>query len=82
MTPPDLIRHTRATLGLSARLFAIAVHAGAERTVRHWEAGDRSVPGPVTVLCRLWLSGKLPPELVPTKARPDVAPDPVPVVVI
>ncbi len=75
MKPADIVRSTRAALGLSAEGFARAVHAASGRTVRRWEAGDSDVPGSVTVLCRLWTSGRLPAAMVPTKARPDVAPD-------
>ena len=73
-TPADLVRSTRTALGLSAEGFARAVHATG-RSVRRWEDGSRDVPGPVIVLCRLWLSGRLPRTLVPTAARPDIAPD-------
>lgn len=75
MKPADLVRSTRAALGLSAEGFARAVHAASGRTVRRWEATDSDVPGSVVVLCRLWTSGRLPAVLVPSKTRPDVTPD-------
>jgi DNA-binding transcriptional regulator YiaG len=47
---PERLRAIRAALGLSAAGFARLVRVESGRTVRRWEAGERDVPGPVTVL--------------------------------
>lgn len=49
MTPEEL-KSARHALGLSAEGFAAWVGVQGGRTVRKWEAGDRDIPGPVTVL--------------------------------
>lgn len=49
MTPAEL-KAARHALGLSAEGFATLVNVQGGRTVRKWEAGDRDIPGPVTVL--------------------------------
>lgn len=54
MTPASL-KAARHRLGLSAELFARVVGVESGRTVRRWEAGDRDIPGPVTVLTHLLL---------------------------
>ena len=56
MTPADL-RAARQTLGLSAAKLAVVLRLGAcgARTVRRWEAGDSSIPGPVEVALELLL---------------------------
>ena len=46
----DKLASIRQQLGLSARKMAELVGVEDGRTVRRWEAGDRSVPGPVAVL--------------------------------
>ena len=52
------------TAGL-AKLFRIG-KAG-ERTVRHWEAGERAVPGPVSLLYELLRDGTLAPDDTPDR---------------
>jgi DNA-binding transcriptional regulator YiaG len=47
---PDELKSARQTLGLSAEGFAKLIRVESGRTVRRWEAGDRDIPGPVTVL--------------------------------
>jgi DNA-binding transcriptional regulator YiaG len=49
MTPEEL-KLARHALGLSAERFASLVNVQSGRTVRKWEAGDRDIPGPVSVL--------------------------------
>lgn len=51
MTPTEL-KSARHALGLSAEGFAAWVNVQGGRTVRKWEAGDRDIPGPVSVLVR------------------------------
>jgi hypothetical protein len=48
-TPADL-RAARHALGLTTNGLARVVRVEDGRTVRRWEAGDRDIPGPVTVL--------------------------------
>lgn len=48
-TPADL-KAARHALGLTADGLARVVRVEGGRTVRRWEAGDREIPGPVTVL--------------------------------
>lgn len=55
MTPDDL-KSARNALGLSTEGFARLVDVESGRTVRRWEAGDRSIPGPVSVLVGLLLN--------------------------
>jgi len=47
---PDELKSIRRSLGLTADAFAALVRVANGRTVRKWEAGDRDIPGPVTVL--------------------------------
>lgn len=54
MTPEEL-KAARHALGLSAEGFASFVGVQGGRTVRKWEAGDRDIPGPVSVLTRACL---------------------------
>lgn len=49
MTPAEL-KSARHALGLSAEGFARAVRVQSGRTVRKWEAGQRDIPGPITVI--------------------------------
>lgn len=53
MTPAEL-RTAIETLGLSIEGFARASRCGS-RTVRHWLAGTRAIPGPVVTLVKLLL---------------------------
>lgn len=46
-----MLRDAIAASGLSARSFAAFLEVD-ERTVRYWLAGERSVPGPVAVICK------------------------------
>lgn len=52
MTPTEL-KAARRSLGLSAEGFARLVRVDSGRTVRRWEAGERDIPGPVTVIVEL-----------------------------
>ena len=52
MTPAEL-KAARHSLGLSAEGFARLVRVDSGRTVRRWEAGERDIPGPVTVIVEL-----------------------------
>ncbi len=52
MTAAELKR-IRSDLGLSIDDFARIVGAQAGRTVRHWESGDRAIPGSVAILADL-----------------------------
>jgi DNA-binding transcriptional regulator YiaG len=52
MTPAEL-KIARARFGLTAEAFAKLVRAGSGRTVRHWENGDRAIPGPVALIVEL-----------------------------
>lgn len=54
MTPAEL-KSARHRLGLSAEAFARLVRVESGRTVRRWEAGERDIPGPVTVVVELLL---------------------------
>lgn len=60
-------RNIRRAAGLStaglAKLFRVG--KGGDRTVRRWEAGDRAVPGPVTLLYDLLKDGTLAPDDTP-----------------
>lgn len=47
MTPAEL-KEARRKLGLSTNKLGEAMGVDA-RTIRRWEAGDRSIPGPVQV---------------------------------
>ena len=47
---PDERKAARRALGLSADGLARVVRIEDGRTVRRWEAGEREIPGPVTVL--------------------------------
>jgi transcriptional regulator with XRE-family HTH domain len=51
-TPADL-KAARHALGLSADGLARMVRVEDGRTVRRWEAGEREIPGPVTVLMEI-----------------------------
>jgi DNA-binding transcriptional regulator YiaG len=52
VTPAEL-KAARHSLGLSAEGFARLVRVDSGRTVRRWEAGERDIPGPVTVIVEL-----------------------------
>jgi DNA-binding transcriptional regulator YiaG len=59
MTGPDL-KAARETLGLTQDQFGALLRVPDKgRTVRRWENGERSIPGPVIVLTTLLL--KCPP---------------------
>lgn len=55
MTPADL-KSARLALGLTAEGFAKLVRVESGRTIRRWEAGERDIPGPVTVIVDLLLA--------------------------
>jgi hypothetical protein len=54
-TPEDM-KAARHALGLSAEGLARMVRVEDGRTVRRWEAGERDIPGPVTVLLETAMS--------------------------
>lgn len=47
---PEHLKAARHALGLSADGLALMVRVEDGRTVRRWEAGERPIPGPVTVV--------------------------------
>ena len=53
---PQQLKQARAELKLSASGFARLVMVEDGRTVRRWEAGERSIPGPVIVIVHAILS--------------------------
>ena len=57
MTGPEL-KAARRRLGLSQAALAHALRLGGDggRTVRRWERGDRSIPGPVEVAVEFMLA--------------------------
>ena len=59
MTPTEF-RHIRHALGLSTEGLARLLQVSSGRTVRRWEAGDRSIPGPVRVLMLAMERGAIP----------------------
>lgn len=61
MTPAEL-KTIRLGLGLSAEAFARLVRVESGRTVRRWEGGDGSVPGPVSLIAELLRDGALAPD--------------------
>lgn len=50
----------RASLGLSQAALARLLQVSDGRTVRYWESGQRSVPGPVSVLMSWLVTHKRP----------------------
>lgn len=75
MTPAQF-KVIRETLGLSQAALALLLQMGADggRTVRRWELGERSIPGPVAVLMRLFSAR---PALVTLATCIDFCPNPV-----
>ena len=59
MTPPGL-KAIRTRYGLTQRQLATILRIEDERTVRRWEAGDRAISGPASILLELMHSGELP----------------------
>lgn len=64
---PEQLKQARHALGLSAAGLARALSdpdgdtpSVSDRTVRRWEAGERDIPGPVTVAIRYMLKHGLP----------------------
>ena len=47
---PEQLKEARQRLGLSAENLARVLRVEDGRTVRRWEAGERAIPGPVTVI--------------------------------
>jgi len=64
---PSAFREARYILGLSAQALADALHLGkgGGRTVRRWESGERSIPGPVAVVVGIWTDENCPEHLRP-----------------
>jgi DNA-binding transcriptional regulator YiaG len=61
------LRAAREALGQTTASLAKALRARCSRTVRHWENGDRRVPGPVCALVEMWLDPHCPPEFLPER---------------
>ena len=59
---PARFRRIRHSLGYSAQGLARVLGVKSGRTVRKWEAGDRSIPGPIQALMRLLAEGRIKPE--------------------
>jgi len=59
MTPTEL-KAIRQRYGLTQSDLARILRIEDGRTVRRWEAGDRAISGPATVLLELMESGELP----------------------
>lgn len=51
----EILRNAIAATTKSDRAFAKLIWVD-ERTVRRWVAGEREIPGPVLVLCRLLIA--------------------------
>lgn len=51
---PEHLRSFRHSLGLSQAEFARMLGVANGRTVRRWEAGEISIPGPVAVIWALY----------------------------
>ena len=49
MTPSEL-KSIRTMLGITTDALATVLGVSGGRTVRRWEAGDRTIPGPAAVL--------------------------------
>ena len=61
MTPREF-KTIRLALGQSAARMARLLGVTAGRTVFHWEAGERAIPGPVAKLMRLLDLNVIQPE--------------------
>lgn len=59
ITPTEL-KSIRQRYGLTQSEFARILRIEDGRTVRRWEAGDRAISGPATILLELMDSGELP----------------------
>lgn len=75
MTPSEF-KSIREALGLTQSALASLFAMGGDgaRTVRRWETGERSIPGPVAVLMRLFSAR---PALVALATRNAPGPNPV-----
>lgn len=56
---PETFRSIRKAAGLSANELAKKLRVADGRTVRHWEAGDRPVTGPTSILMEMIADGRL-----------------------
>ena len=52
---PEQFKTARQTLGLSQSKMAEALRLSGSRSIRHYEAGHRSISGPITKLIELFL---------------------------
>lgn len=59
MNPTEL-KAVRKRHDLTQRQLATILRIEDERTVRRWEAGDRAISGPATILLELMATGELP----------------------
>lgn len=78
MTPPQF-KDGRHTLGLSTAQLATVFKVSGGRTVRRWESGDTSIPGPAQVLMDLLLlttPPRTPADPLPAYLRRAIKPGP------
>jgi DNA-binding transcriptional regulator YiaG len=59
VTPTEL-KAIRQRYGLTQGQLAAILRIEDQRTVRRWEAGDRAISGPATILLELMHTGELP----------------------
>jgi DNA-binding transcriptional regulator YiaG len=57
---PEQFSAIRERAGLSQARLAALLRIGDGRTIRRYEAGERSIPGPVSLLMELIDQGELP----------------------
>lgn len=67
MMTPEEFKAARTRLGWTASEAARVLDVSGSRTVYKWESGERRIPGPVSVLVRALLAGRLPG--LPRQAR-------------
>jgi DNA-binding transcriptional regulator YiaG len=65
---PATFKAIRQRKGLSARKLADLLRIEDDRTIRRWEAGERKISGPVTLLMEMLDDGRL-PALLPDKRK-------------
>lgn len=54
---PETFRSIRRAAGLSANELAKKLRIADGRTIRHWEAGDRPITGPTSILMEMLQAG-------------------------
>ena len=70
MTPTEL-KAIRTRYGLTQRQLAAILRIEDQRTVRRWEAGDRTISGPATILLEMMDTGELPSRYWEQNPQPD-----------